>query len=119
MKFTDIKAEELKPDFGVKSTIRWLITDADGARASAMRYFQIMPGGKIFPHHHPWEHEIFIVKGEGKLRIGRRWYSVSEGTFIFIPPNVEHEYVNSSDQPFEFICVIPLKPTAEDKLVEC
>ena len=119
MYFTDVKAEELPENMGSKSSIRWLIRDEDGARAAAMRYFQIRPGGKIYGHHHPWEHEIFVVRGDGKLRVGSKWYSVRQGMFIFIPPNVEHEYINDGREPFEFLCVIPLKPTAEEKLVRC
>ena len=119
MYFTEVKAEELPAEMGVKSNIRWLIKGEDGARAAAMRYFQIFPKGKIYRHHHPWEHEIFITKGSGELRIGSKWYSVKQGMFIFIPPNVEHEYVNKGSESFEFICIIPLKPTAREEVVKC
>ena len=119
MHFSEVKAEMLPESMGTKSSIRWLIREDDGARAAAMRYFQILPGGKIFGHHHPWEHEIFVVRGAGKLRIGSKWYLVDQGTFIFIPPNVEHEYINEGNEPFEFICIIPLKPTAKEEVIKC
>ncbi|MCD6324424.1 MAG: cupin domain-containing protein [Desulfurococcales archaeon] len=120
MNYQQIPPEELKPDFGENATIRWLIKEDDGAKAAAMRYFEVRPGGKIKPHHHPWEHEIFVVKGEGRLRIGRKWYDVRAGDFIYVPPNTVHEYINAGEESFEFICVIPLKPTVdEDKPLEC
>lgn len=119
MHYSEIPPEELSPEFGSNANIRWLIKEEDGVKAFAMRYFEIRPGGRIVPHKHPWEHEIFVVKGEGKLRIGSEWYVVKKGTFIFIPPNVVHEYVNEGNENFEFLCMIPLKPTAKEEEIEC
>jgi len=94
-----------------KTWIRWLITDKDGAPTFAMRLFEVEPGGHIPAHKHPWEHEIFILEGEGRIRIGNNEYNVSQGYVVYIPPNVEHEYWNTSNRLLRFICVIPLKPS--------
>ena len=101
---------------GVK--IRWLIRDSDGARAFAMRYFTVEPGAHIPAHKHPYEHEIFVVKGSMKVRIGEKTYEVKEGNFIFIPPNAVHEYW-AGDSGVEFLCLIPLKPTVDESYEPC
>ncbi|ABM79957.1 cupin domain-containing protein [Hyperthermus butylicus] len=98
--------------------IRWLIRDSDGARAFAMRYFTMEPGSHIPGHKHPWEHEIFVIKGSMKVRIGSNTYDVGEGSFIFIPPNVEHEYWAGSEGA-HFLCLIPLKPTVDENYDPC
>ena len=98
--------------------IRWLIRGGE-ARGFAMRVFRIEPGAVIPAHTHPWEHGIFVLKGEGVVRIGRSRYVVRAGDYLLIPPNVEHEYVNVGNEDFEFICVIPSKATVDEKYDPC
>lgn len=117
--YASVRAEVIPSNMGTGTTVRWLVKDEDGARAFAMRLFELEPSARINPHRHPWEHEIFVLGGEGRVRVGSRWYDVGEGFFIFIPPNVEHEYVNTGATKLSFLCMIPLKPTAEDKEVKC
>lgn len=94
-----------------KTWIRWLITDKDGAPTFAMRLFEVEPEGYIPAHKHPWEHEIFVLEGNGRIRIGEKVYDVKEGYTVFIPPNIEHEYWNTGNKTLKFICIIPLKPS--------
>jgi quercetin dioxygenase-like cupin family protein len=58
---TAIEAEE----GALKVKVRWLITKEIGAENFAMRLFEIEPGGYTPLHSHPWEHEVFILEGEG------------------------------------------------------
>ncbi len=102
----DVEAKEVPESMATKTTIRWLIEPKD-APNFCMRIFEVMPGGVIKEHSHPWEHEIFVLKGKGKIRIGKEEYEVKEGDFIYIPPCKEHYYENLGDEPFTFICVIP------------
>ena len=34
---------------------------------------------------------------------------VSAGDFVFVPPNDEHQFQNAGDEPFEFLCMVPLE----------
>jgi quercetin dioxygenase-like cupin family protein len=45
-------------------------------------------------------------------------YEVTEGNFIFIPPNVVHEYW-AGEKGVEFLCLIPLKPTVAEDYNPC
>lgn len=105
--YSEIPAEPVGEDMATGTTIRWLIHKEDGALLFAMRMFEVRPGGHIKAHKHPWEHEIFILEGKGRIRIGEKSYDVSEGYFVYIPPNVEHEYWNTSDSVLRFLCIIP------------
>ena len=95
-KYYEVIEEKLPSDQASNSYIRWLLTDK---------------GGHINAHFHPWEHEIFIVEGNGKIKIGSKIYEISSDNFIYIPPNINHEYWADTD--LKFICIIPSKPTAE------
>ena len=50
-----------------KLTVRWLITKETGAENFAMRLFEMAAGGNSPLHSHNWEHEVFILDGEGLL----------------------------------------------------
>lgn len=107
-RWDEVEPVVLPKDIAAETTIRWLIRSGDGAPNYAMRVFEIGPGGWIKEHSHPWEHEIFVLSGEGRVKIGGRWYVAGEGTFIYVPPSVPHAYDNPGKEVFRFICVIPV-----------
>jgi uncharacterized cupin superfamily protein len=51
--------------------VRWLVGDQDAAPNFAMREFELDPGGHTPRHFHPYEHEIYVLEGEGATRSGR------------------------------------------------
>ncbi len=89
--------------------IQWLISREQGAENYAMRLFTVEPGGVIPKHQHPWEHEIFVIKGKGIIGAGDEEKEVSEGYFAYIPPDVPHWYRNTGNEEWKFICIIPMK----------
>ena len=113
--YKDVDKEYFPEDQATGTVIRWLISERDGAPTFAMRYITVEKGGHINSHKHPWEHEIFILKGSGEVRIGSEIYKMSEGYFIYIPPNVEHEYWNKGEDTLEFLCMIPNKPSVPEE----
>jgi quercetin dioxygenase-like cupin family protein len=88
VKYKDVK-EEIPTKKGIKGlTIKWLITDKDGAKNFAMRLFEVEPGGNTPWHQHDWEHEIIVLEGgmdrEGRerrtqVRSGRRVLRGADG----------------------------------------
>jgi len=88
-------------------TVRWVISEKDGAENFSMRVFEVEPGGCSPCHSHPWEHEVFILEGRGTLVEGGKNVHFSKGDVIFIPPGKEHQLKNSSKEPLAFICLIP------------
>jgi len=87
--------------------IQWLASRFDGAPNFAMRRFTMEPGGRIGLHDHPWEHEIYILKGRGVAFNDRERVEVKEGDVIFIPGNEPHGYENPWDEELMFICMVP------------
>lgn len=108
--FEDIQAEPVTTAGATKTTIRWLITQKDGASGYAMRLFEIVPGGAIPTHTHNFEqHEIFVFQGSAKVTAGEKEFRVKKGDAIFVPVGEPHSYINDGEEPFRFICVIPIK----------
>jgi quercetin dioxygenase-like cupin family protein len=90
------------------ASIEWLIyreRPAEGP-SLALRYFRLEKGGYIGKHSHPWEHIIIVTRGKAILRCNEEDKVVGEGDHIYIAPNVEHEYKNKDEEPFEFYCII-------------
>jgi quercetin dioxygenase-like cupin family protein len=92
---------------------RILIGSKDGAKNFVMRLFKLKPGASTPHHSHDWEHEIFVLKGKIMARSEKGDYEVTEGSFIFVPANEKHQFVNIGDNDAEFLCVIPYIPGNE------
>ncbi len=92
------------------TTIRWLIDDDhDGAPVYALRLIEIAPGGHTPRHSHPYEHENFVVEGQGRVLVNGAWHALRAGDVVFLPGDMEHTYENTGDVPFKFLCGIPVK----------
>lgn len=98
-------AKELKTPHG--KTVKWLLSKEVGAPNFEMRYFEINRESRFSEERHPWEHEVFVVKGEGIIRSGVTEKKVHIGDAILISPNEAHGFLNFREKPFGFICVIP------------
>jgi quercetin dioxygenase-like cupin family protein len=88
-------------------SVRWLITKESGAENFAMRFFEMKPGGYSPFHSHSWEHEVFILKGEGIVVSGEGERKFRAGDVIFIPPNEKHQFKNNGEETVKFLCLIP------------
>jgi len=89
-------------------TVRWVIGEKDGAPNFAMRVFEVDPGAASPFHTHSWEHEVFILAGDGHLRDEDGETPFREGDVVFVAPEEKHQFVNDGDTALRFICVVPL-----------
>lgn len=107
--YTKVELEEPSEE-GIKDMkVRWLISKNDGAKNFAMRIFEIQPGGHTPLHQHNWEHEVFVLEGNGVARDREKQESFKQGDIFFIPPMEWHQFVNTGKEILKFICLIPYK----------
>jgi quercetin dioxygenase-like cupin family protein len=105
--YTDVPAQKFG-DEAPGVTIRWVIDEKnDGAPNYALRVIEVQPGGHTPKHTHPYEHENYVVEGQGRVLLGDEWHAVSVGSVVFVPANMLHTYENTGDVPFRFLCGIP------------
>ena len=90
-------------------TIRWLIDEDMGARKFVMRQFEIAPGGSTPLHKHDWEHEVYILTGNGTVFGNGRHNPLKPGDVVFMPGGEEHQFRNTSKRPLTFLCLIPAR----------
>ncbi|MEH0022509.1 MAG: cupin domain-containing protein [Desulfobacter sp.] len=86
---------------------RVLIGKEDGAGNFCMRRFDIGPDGFTPRHRHDWEHEVWILSGRGEVFIKDQWHELKEGTAVYVPLDTEHQFRNTSDGNFAFLCLVP------------
>ena len=90
-----------------KTTVRWLISKKEGAPNFAMRLFEIGPEGYTPLHKHPWEHEAFVLEGEGVISSEQGEHPISSGSVVFVPEDELHQFKNTGTDPLRILCMIP------------
>ena len=97
----DVKGKDTK---GV--AMKLLVGREDNAPTFAMRHFKIEVNGHTPKHHHPWEHEVLILSGEGELECSGKISFLKAGDSLYIPSEELHQFRNISTMPLEFLCIV-------------
>jgi quercetin dioxygenase-like cupin family protein len=106
--YTDVEPQDA--DSGAeKLKVRWLITKEMGAPNFAMRLFEVGRGGCSPFHSHEWEHEVFIVGGEGSVMTEKRRKTFKRGDVVFVLPNEKHQFRNEGRGVLKFLCLVPIE----------
>ncbi len=106
--YTEVELEE-PTEQGIKDVkVRWLISKKDGAENFAMRLFEIKPGGNTPLHQHDWEHEVFILEGNGVTRNKTDEEAFKPGDVYFIESMEWHQFVNTGKDTIKMLCLIPI-----------
>jgi quercetin dioxygenase-like cupin family protein len=116
-----VESNEVKMEGATGCRVRWLVGDADQAPNFAMREFEIEPGGHTPKHFHPYEHEVFVLEGQGVVMDGDQERTLSAGDVVYVAPNDVHQFRNNGNRPLRFLCLIPNSATGQQVTVvpEC
>ena len=106
--YDDVEAKDAEGGSS-KVSVRWLITEEIGAENFALRFFELESGGYTPFHNHYWEHEVFILEGEGVVVGGEEERLFRAGDVIFLPSNEKHQFRNSGKKTAKILCLIPYK----------
>jgi len=86
---------------------RVLISAADNAPNFTMRLFHVEPGGYTYHHSHDFEHEIYIIEGEGEAITEQGASPFQSGYAILVHPNEVHQLKNTGATRLSFLCLVP------------
>ena len=91
-----------------------LLAEEQGAPNFRMRLFEVGPGGKTPYHQHNWEHEVFVLEGEGfSVDAEKKKHAIGPGSVVFVPPNEFHNFTNPGEKPLRFLCLVPTDEVCE------
>jgi len=107
--YQNVEAKNAEEEGASKLKVRWLITKQMGAPNFAMRLFEMEPRGHSPFHSHPWEHEVFILEGEGVAVSDEGEKKFEAGDVVFILPNEKHQLKNNGEKTVKFLCLVPIR----------
>ncbi|HOO86175.1 MAG TPA: cupin domain-containing protein [Synergistaceae bacterium] len=74
------------------------------------RHFTVKGKNSKTPFHtHDWPHYVFILSGRCNATIDGTVYPLEKGCWAHVPPNVEHFFESTGEEPLDFICIVPPK----------
>lgn len=85
-----------------------VITARDGAPNFALRLFELEPEGHTPYHTHEWEHEVYIIEGNGFIIGEIKKLRVEKNDFIFIEPDEMHQFM-AGEAGLKMLCIVPNK----------
>jgi quercetin dioxygenase-like cupin family protein len=82
----------------------------EGSEEIILRYFSVAKGG-VTPHHsHDFPHLVKIEAGQGvAIDADRKETSLVAGDYVYVDSNEAHNFKNTGDEAFEFICIVPMR----------
>ncbi len=89
-------------------TMRMMVGRADGAPNFAMRHFTVEAGGHSPRHSHDYEHEVYVVSGTARVEQDSEFQELGPGDVVYIRPKAVHQFTNTGDGPFAFLCLVPV-----------
>jgi quercetin dioxygenase-like cupin family protein len=92
-----------------KVRVRWLIDDGLSAENFFMRLFEIESGGYTPFHGHDWEHEVFVLEGDGMVMGEEEAKLFMAGDVVYIPAKEKHQFRNTGKKLARILCLIPNK----------
>ena len=107
---SDVTTEPVSaPENSSFGGVRQRVGAAIGARQLGYGVFTVSAGKAAFPFHaHTLNEEmIYILEGEGTLRLGEENVTVCSGMFISFPGGGElpHQLVNTANADLRYLCV--------------
>ena len=88
-------------------TMRVVIGPEEGAPVFNMRVFEVQPGHNTPYHSHWWEHEVFVLAGQGVVNTEQGNQPISHGSTVLVPGGEMHQFRNTGDDVLRFICLVP------------
>ena len=99
--YTDVEGQKVEDGGAHGVMIRTVIGEPDGAPNFSMRVISFETDGATPSHSHAWEHEVFIMKGNGRVEVDGKTVPLKPGDVVFIPANSQHRF--QSDEPMEML----------------
>jgi len=106
-KYDEVEKSEVTMAGAKNTSIRWLVGKDTDAPNFFLRQLEVEPGGHTPFHNHPYEHEVYVIAGKGQINKKGGSIPLEKGSFGLVMPGEDHQFENTGDFTFKFLCVIP------------
>jgi quercetin dioxygenase-like cupin family protein len=103
-----------------RDVTRQVLFGADDGGRSELRYFEVAAGGWTTLERHDHVHQVLVLRGRGRARVGDRLLDLAPLDALSIPARAWHQLRAAADEPLGFLCLVdrdrdrPERPTPED-----
>lgn len=104
----DNQAKQLVGDQVKHAAMKVLVGPEHGWSDHVMRVVELQTDGYSPKHAHPWPHINYMIEGEGCLMIDGVDTTVKAGSYAYVPANTLHQFKNTGQGIFRFICIVPV-----------
>ncbi|MEC9484979.1 MAG: cupin domain-containing protein [Candidatus Izemoplasma sp.] len=101
------QTKQIVSDLVKDTSIQVLVGEKEGWDSHVMRVLTVEKGGHTPKHEHPWPHINYVLEGHGSLQIDDKLHPLSPGSYAYVDANTLHQFKNTSNEPFKFICIVP------------
>ena len=105
--FNDLEAKLLTSDVVKNAGMKVLIGANEGWDDYVMRVVELGVDGFSPKHKHEWPHINYMIEGQGVVMIDNVDHPVTAGSYSFVPGGTLHQFRNTGDTNFKFICIVP------------
>jgi quercetin dioxygenase-like cupin family protein len=103
----DVKIHNITHPSAFNAGMKVLVGEEQGWDDYVMRLVEVEPGGYTPKHSHPWPHINIMLEGQGEVLNNGEYQAVKAGSFSFIEADTLHQFRNTGDEVFKFICIVP------------
>ncbi len=105
--WSNVEVRRYKPEAGDwEGIMRQVITGWGHETQFQVRYFEISPGGHSSLEKHEHAHVVICVRGQGDAVVGAEQVCLRPFDVLYLKPWEPHQFVNRSDAPFGFLCIV-------------
>lgn len=101
-----LKPVEMAGAHGAQMAV--MVGRSDGAPNFALRQIQVSPGGHTPRHSHDYEHEVYVVEGQGTILLEGAERPIRKGDVIYVPAHEEHQFKAAAADALRFLCLVPM-----------
>jgi len=107
--FRSLKPSPIKRDVELFKDVKYyplLTSREDDAPNFSLRIFSIGPDGHTINHKHSYEHEIYILEGDGFVYIDDAKINIKKDDCFIIYPYERHQLI-AGKNGINIICIVP------------
>jgi quercetin dioxygenase-like cupin family protein len=89
-----------------RDVTRQVLFDGEHGASAQLRYFEVGPGGHTTLERHEHPHAVVVLRGRGRVLVGREITEVEPYDLVSVPPMTWHQLRADDDQPLGFLCLV-------------
>ncbi|HEX4943416.1 MAG TPA: cupin domain-containing protein [Usitatibacteraceae bacterium] len=78
----------------------------DPSLTTQLRYFEVAPGGWTTLERHEHVHNVMVIRGRGRCRIGETTCDLAQNDLVSVPPMTWHQFHAADDEHLGFLCLV-------------